>query len=285
MKLSVKYFNDLPDFKYASNSEEVKVFEINPLEGSSQKRREVSVRYIKQIDYAIKGVKNNADEYIKSLKLEVPNLELNVLKDNALFDGGLSGVKTSKYNTIIYDIAPGVISENLYITKGGMIQDNKVNYGRGAQPNYDMREVILKYVNKAIIERTDGNSMSANIVDLIQIVEKYIPKYSLKWNNILGAFQLKENGKKTISYDQIKADDAFTFFRLLGLVLDKGKHNGVFYIRAESYRTDILKAILEVIDYLYEDKYLVFLYNADLTSKGIAREVINIPNYLVMKGE
>ena len=145
---------------------------------------------------------------------------------------------------------------------------------------------FLKLIDdyKALNRYSFANDNSrSNIVR--SIVEKYIKGYSLKWNSSINAFQIVEQGKSYITYNQISADDTYTFFRLLGLILDKGKHNGVFYIRAESYRKEVLEAMLKMIELLYKNQYIVFLYNADITCKRMEKEVIELPNYLVIGGK
>ena len=43
--------------------------------------------------------------------------------------------------------------------------------------------------------------------------------------------------------------------------------------------------MLKMIELLYKNQYIVFLYNADITCKRIEKEVIELPNYLVIGGQ
>lgn len=284
MELKVSFYNrDIPPVHFQSESPTSKVFEIRPIGGSRQRRHEVSARYLTELDYALKGVTNITDEYISELFIEVPSLDIKVFKNNKAVGKKIIEDESIKYKTIIYDIAPGIVSENLYVTKGG--QQHSLTYRKGSITSEDIRMAISDHLNTDIITRTKDNAITVDIAILMAIVEKYIKGYSLKWNSSINAFQIVERGKSYITYNQIRADDTYTFFRLLGLILDKGKHNGVFYIRADSYRKEVLDAMLKMIELLYKNQYIVFLYNADITCKRIEKEVIELPNYLVMGGK
>lgn len=269
-----------------------KPYEIMVTEGSSLNRDRAFLGYVKDMDMCFMGVTNGADDDIESIELDdIPNMK-KVRKANGeeiLIGEGTDKDDESKYDTVIYDMASDTLIEKMYLTRNCNrtvderveIQRERERLSRGVMVENLMEDAQGNVINRGILVANKHNPY-VNVPALIALTTKYIKGYQLCWDEELKKVLIKTDEGRQVPYDQIKQSGVYSYFKLIGLIMAKGQHTGVFYINTTPLSLDILEGMLKLIELVYGSNATVFLYGLKMKPKSdkIERHVVELPNYI-----
>lgn len=298
MKLQVTFNNSTPPVEYASEIASTKESPLKPIEikvsgGGKNSRHRALITYFEQLSYGFICVNNNACDKIKQLELSDVWFLNNIYKgETTSFGSGTIKDEEKKYDIVIYDIASGIVTEKLYLTRNQVSpevrQHDRLNTGRENVfvNGVPIDDIYGNTYNTNIISKEYGKESATNILGMIAITEKYLKGYHLKWNGLAQTLALTTDDGSLISFLGVRENDIYSVLKLFTIFLEKGKHIGIFYINALDITSRVLQGLLALIELTFGSRALVFLYNCQyLKNDTIDRDYIELPNYFLSEGE
>lgn len=296
MKLQITFNNSTPPVEYSSNIASTNASPLKPIEikvvgGGKNSRQRALIAYFEQLAYGFICVNNNAGDNLNKLELSDVWFLNNIYKgETTSFGSGTIKDEEMKYDIVIYDIASGVVTEKMYLTRNQVAPDIKQHsrstYGNVLVNGVSIENLYGNTFNTDVIAQQIGKESATNILGMIAITEKYLKGYHLKWNGLSQKLALVTNDGSIISFAGIKENDVYSVLKLFTILLEKGKHLGVFYINVLDITSTVLQGLLALIELTFGSRALVFLYNCQyLKNDTIVRDYIELPNYFMAEGK
>lgn len=273
MDIKIKYNNDTPPFETSLpviKGWDTPIIELS-VEGTSGRSRKVALNdYVVNLSNAFRGLINKHETDIEELSIEncfIGNVQK--LKDDLIFfnSNGEEDV-VSKYDLILFTIYKDFLNEQLYYTRNEDILHTGELMFEG------------NMVNKKVLDRV--NTEDRRFVDsLMTAVTYHLPNYDIRVNDETKRLEYTYKGTVLKTIDEVKQDDVFVFFKLVEVLLSRGRHTGVFFLDCEFLSAGVINAMLAFINLYYLRNRLIFLYNlpsASTALKDIPREKVVLPN-------
>ena len=273
MDIKIKYNNDTPPFEISLpviKGWDTPIIELS-VEGTSGRSRKVALNdYVVNLANAFRGLINKHETNIEELIIENCFIgNVHKLKDDLKFvnsDGEEDLV--SKYDLILFTIYKDFLNEQLYCTRNQDILHKGDLMFEG------------NTINTKILDRV--NTEDRRFVDsLITAVTYHLPDYDIRVNEETKKLEYTYKGAVLKTIDEVKQDDIFVFFKLVEVLLSRGRHTGVFFLDCEFLSSGVINAMVAFINLYYLRNRLIFLYNVANSRnslKDIPRERVVLPN-------
>lgn len=272
MKIELKYKTDNPDFSIST--QRVPAFDEGPayikIAGPSGRTRDAALADVMlNVEYLLRDLKNMHDTDIESIKIS--DIVLGDYIKTANDVQKLTAGEVNIYDMIVYSFFSDVFAEKLLFTRNNdaLVSRDSVNL-----------EFDGNLINESVIGMGDGAEKDVTFVGLISAtIRRFLPQYNLKYDSENKEFIYTYKGARLNDIEDIKEDDVFLFFKFVEVLLTKPKHFGLFFIDCSVFSTNVLHALVTLIDLNYMNGRLVFLYNSH---NGDKLKVINNLQTLVL---
>lgn len=254
---------DLQDVDFTTQEGIVPVeLSISP-EGSSKSQSYSMQRVLEEIEFLFKGVANVASTDI--MELSISNDWFGTVKKSMHLVDWKAGIDKGYVAT--YSISSSQIREEHYVADAISVVTT-----RGGK-----REVNPLWLTNMLQPEKTG--LRNNLIAAITISTQYGRGYSLSFQQVYGENRIVILDKKrqVISLDDIVDQEVFILFRLLTLIINKGKHMGVFLLDARGFSDKMLGAFYQIAEIFFVETF-IFVYNISATSE-FPREKMVIPNF------
>lgn len=278
MDIKIKYNNDTPPFEVSLpviKGWNTPVVELK-VEGTSGRSRKVALYdYIINLQNAFRELINKHETSIEDMEITncfFGNVQKN--KDTISFTSADGQIDTiSKYNLVLFTIYNDSFNEALYFTR------NEDTYRKNGL-QFEGNIVNVPVLEKSKEEQVNKDKLFIN--SLITAVTCGLPNYDIRINKGTKKIEYAYKGTVLKNIDEIKEDDVFVFFKLVEVLLHRGKHAGIFFFDCESLSANVIKTLVAFINLYYLSERMIFLYNISSVKaeslKDLSREVVVLPN-------
>ena len=275
MYLRFKYSNDTPPFEKdipRVKGWDAPIFELKIAGSNGRTKQAATNDYIVSLVYGFRDLINKHETDID--EFELGNFFIGTLtktKDYVCFRNFEGEEDTlAKYGLIVFNLYKDLFNEKLYFTR------NEDILAEGQMMFSD------HLINDGLIQNKEKRSRRF-IDSLITAVACNFSDYDITMNEKTKKIEYTYKGVPLESIEDIKDDDVFVFFKLIEVLLVRGKHRGIYFLDCEFLSAEVINALVAFINLYYLNNRIVFLYNVPSSKrsalKDIPREVVVLPNH------
>lgn len=257
MEIKLTYKNDKPPFEKSIASIkgfETPIINLTVMGENNRSRKTALLDYLMNIQSLFRDLKNMHESDIETLELlNLPFGDIKKIGTEVEFKS--IGSVDEKYNIIMYSFLKDSIKEDIYFTKNGL----------STLPSIDSLTFEGNVINSEVIERLRNNDNAvkdkAFLVALNLIFSKNLPEYGMIRNQKTGKIEYTYKNTSLKSIESIRRNDVYLFFKLVEILLQRGNHFGVYFVDCSYYSSEVLNAIINLVNLFYKKNRIVFLYN------------------------